>query len=560
MSETEKSPVDVSVASGSANHGGEKILGDKLFYLALAVSSVFLSLTLWFDFGSDQALYYYLAWAWKKYHMLPYAGVYSGDLPGIIIIHRLAIDLFGESALGFRFFDFLAQLSSAAMIYFFAKKLSRSSWAGLMAGAIYSIFYYGLHYFGGERDSFVFWMLMLAATAGLVMKDGSFLRVTVVGLLLGCCLLTKPPFGLCWAVFGLWFLAEGIRPRPLRIWIELSVFVFSCFLPALIFVFIYWRLGYLKILYTETLWLQMEVYSHIKHLSLTGKLARSALTIFSMLGYYPVIMSAGVLGFLAMLVREKSPEERKVFWIVLGLIATCVACLLMQIINMPYHRAPPMGLISIFAGCGVAVMGEQLKPKAKPWLGKVAPLILYGAIISALFFSTEKSVINFSMKYAFRNLDRAYKGSQDYSMLVNNMWNQRQVAEYLKPLLRPGDQVEVFGCYPFLSCLLNRKPVNSFPSVYNLLMRHSDGVYRPQQLKWIEEYSEAVIKARPRFFIIASICIECEVHNWNMPETTLQKNMQVWFPALYDFFSNNYKLINQVGELEIYEWETGKAE
>ena len=548
------------MTSGSADHSGERILGDKFFYLALTVAAVFLSLTLWFDFGSDQALYYYLAWVWKKYHLLPYVGAYSADFPGIIIIHRIAMELFGESALGFRIFDFLVQLSTVAMIYFMTKKLSRSGWAGVLAGAIYSIFYYGLSYFGGERDSFIFWILMLATTAGLAMKDGSFFRVILTGLLAGSCLMIKPPFGLCWAVFGLWFLAEGIRRRPLRIWLELLVFSFSCFLPLLIFVFIYWRLGYLKILYTETLWFQLAVYSKIRHLSFIARLAKSALIIFSLLGYYPVILSTAVLGFLAVMIRDKSSEERKLFWIVLGLLITCVACLLLQGINTLYHRVPVLGLIAIFSGCGVAWMGEQLKLQGKPWIGKVAPLILYGTIVSALFFSTDKILIRFSMKYAFRDLNRAYEGSQEYSVLVNNMWNQRRASEYLKPLLKPGDQVEVFGAYPFLSCLLDRKlPANNFPSVYTLLMPDSEGVFQPQQLKWLDEYSEDVIKARPRFFITASECLECEGRNCNIPGKTLKENMQMAFPKLYDFFNNNYQLIKQVGELEIYEWKPGKA-
>ena len=163
------------------------------------------------------------------------------------------------------------------------------------------------------------------------------------------------------------------------------------------------------------------------------------------------------------------------------------------------------------------------------------------------------------MKYAFRGLNRAYQGSTAYSSGVNNMWNQRKAAEYLKPLLKPGDQVEVFGCYPFLSCLVDRKlPANNFPSVFNLLMRNSDGVSRPQQLKWIGEYSEAVIKARPRFFIMASECPECESGFMNLTGKSLPENMQISLPALYDFFKNNYKLLNRVGELEIFELEPGQ--
>ena len=138
------------------------------------------------------------------------------------------------------------------------------------------------------------------------------------------------------------------------------------------------------------------------------------------------------------------------------------------------------------------------------------------------------------------------------------MRSQRQAAKYLKPLLKPGDQVEVFGNYPFLSCLLGRKlPANNFPSVYNLLMRRSDGVYLPQQLKWLDEYSDAVIQTRPRFFITASACKECRIGWVNIPGKTLMENMRIAFPKLYDFFNPNYKLLNQVGELEIYEWAPG---
>ena len=371
---------------GPDDQNGVTIFRDKFLYLALLVSAVFLSLTLWFDFGSDQALYYYLAWVWKNYRLLPYVGVYSSDFPGIIIIHRIAIAFFGESALGFRIFDFLVQISSVAMIYYFAKKLSGSSWAGVMAGATYGIFYYGLGIFGGERDTFAFWFLMLAATTGMAMKDGSFFRVILTGLLAGSALMLKPVYGLCWSVFGLWFLAEGIRQRPLHVWLKLSIFALACFLPLLIFVLIYWRQGHLENFYLQTLWLQLGVYTKLNSYGWITRLVVYAKMVFFLMGKYPLIFSAAVLGFLYAVISDKEPRQRKALWILSGLLITFLACFLIHARNSPYHRDPVMGMASIFAGCGMAWVGDQLKRRGRLRLGNAAALIFYGAILLSLFF------------------------------------------------------------------------------------------------------------------------------------------------------------------------------
>ena len=81
----------------------QSLLKDRFFWFSLLVGGFFLSLLLWLDFGPDQASFSYIAWVWKQYHLLPYIGAFDGDFPGIFIIHRLALELFGTSALGFQF-------------------------------------------------------------------------------------------------------------------------------------------------------------------------------------------------------------------------------------------------------------------------------------------------------------------------------------------------------------------------------------------------------------------------------------------------------------------------
>ena len=103
-------------------------------WLCLFLSGFILSPTLWFGFTMDQALCHYAVWVWREYHLPPYLGVWDLSFPGIFLLHRLVLEIFGESILGFRLFDFLVQLSLVVMLYYLAGRLFRSSWAGFFSG------------------------------------------------------------------------------------------------------------------------------------------------------------------------------------------------------------------------------------------------------------------------------------------------------------------------------------------------------------------------------------------------------------------------------------------
>ena len=112
-----------------------KILSDPLFWISFIAGGFFLSFTLWFGLAMDQSIFCYSVWVWKTFGLPPYVGAWDHAFPAIFIIHRLALALFGESVLGFRFFDYLVQLSCLPMIFYLAKRLSGFSASGFLAAS-----------------------------------------------------------------------------------------------------------------------------------------------------------------------------------------------------------------------------------------------------------------------------------------------------------------------------------------------------------------------------------------------------------------------------------------
>jgi hypothetical protein len=131
-------------------------------------------------------------------------------------------------------------------------------------------------------------------------------------------------------------------------------------------------------------------------------------------------------------------------------------------------------------------------------------------------------------------------------------------AQYLKPLLKRQDQVEVFSYHPLLALELKRKLPSRFCSVVNLLLRPRDGREKALQKKWRGEYSDAVIAARPRFFVISDPVFPKANSNYlfavfNMPDDTLTQALSRQFPELERFLHENYRLLNKFNYTEIYE-------
>jgi len=238
------------------------MIKDRWFWFSLLAGGLILLPTLWFNLTMDQSIYAYGAWVWKHYHLPPYIGTWDQNFIGIFLLQRLALELLGETVAGFRAFDLLVQLGTLAMIYYLSVKLSGERLAGFLADIFYSIYYYGLgSLHTGQREGFVFPLLLLSVIAGVVWEKRSWRSVMLAGLALGLAFQIKPFYGLAWPLFAGWIFFQ--RPERLGAWAWGQAVVSGlCFLaPTLLIVLYYAQGGWLKELYRATLWYGFVIYS-----------------------------------------------------------------------------------------------------------------------------------------------------------------------------------------------------------------------------------------------------------------------------------------------------------
>ena len=533
---------------------GENIFKDRLFWLSFLVGGFFLTLTLWFGFGMDQAMHCYTAWVWKTYHLPPYIGAWDHIFPGIYFLYYLSISIFGESMLGLRVFDLIFQLSGLPMIFYVARKLSGRSIAGFLSCAFYGIFYYGLGNSDcNQKESFIFWFLLVCTVIAFSLEKKIWLRAALAGIFLGFVFLLKPYYGLSWPVFGIYFLLQGVKKRPRMVWAELFLFSLCCFLlPGLVILY-YWDLGALDQLYFATITYNTEIYSKMadprvqSHYFWLIKMPQIILYLYPAF-FLPTLFIWALQGR-----KNYSAKDKSLFWILFSLMAVSVVSYRMQGRFYGYHLIPMVSFAILFAGWGVAEMIYSFKSVPGSLWEKPLLFIVSAGLAAFLIANMDPLLRSFAVRYCFRSLDRAYQADlqgPDKFLLSRNYY---VAAKYLKPLAGPGDGIACFGPYPLIPYLLHKKLPTEIVTIHELLFLRRDGKVLPFQIEWISKFESEIISSRPRFIIISSQFAVSRHTFSNFMNRDIKKALSENFPDLNVFLSQNYRLRATVSQVQIYE-------
>ncbi len=535
--------------------GEDKIIfKDPWFWPGMLVGGFFLSLTLWFNLGMDQSIMSYTAWVWKADHLPPYIGAFDHAFPGIFLIHRLVLELFGDTILDFRIFDFLVQLSGLVMIYYLARRMSGLSLAGFLAAGFYGIYYYNLKSADtGQREGFIFWFLLLGILAAVVSEKRFCLRAVLVGLICGLVFLLKPTYGLVWPVFGVYLLLQGIRDRPIPVWIELALFSFCCLAPSLAVIFYYWRLGYLPELYQALIWFNAEIYSRMSDPQIAAMVWRRGALPRLLFRDWPLILFPGIVFIGIQLRSGLLAKDKNIFWLILSLAMVGLINYRLQAKFFPYHLIVFWGMLMIFGGGAFAWAISWISRLLGRTRGKIFSGAALAGLILLMVLHLDPWMKKFALNYCFRDLNRAYLAGFNTDNDRQFASDYYRAAQYLQPMVRPGDRIVVFGGYPLIPFLLHKKMPTLFPCTHQLLLLRADGEVPPRQREWRERYAREIISARPEFFIITDRWPGQDHQLFHFASRELWGSFRAQFPSLYSFFINNYRLRTKIGRVSIYQ-------
>jgi len=534
------------------------IFQDRFFWLAFFFGGFFLSLTLWFSLGMDQSTFCYGAWVWKTYHLPPYVGAFDQNFPGIFIIHRLVLTLFGDSILGFRIFDFLIQLCSLTMLFYLARRLSGKSTAGFLASVFYGIYYYGLGNFDtAQREGFVLCLLLLATIFSLRLEKMVWLRMSLAGLSLGFAFLIKPFYGLAWLVFGIWFFIEAFRKNKASAFLQSCLFAICCLIPSALVLLYYWKLGYLRELYQAVILYNFGSYA-LSGASGSNIWVDKLLIVLSSLSWPNSLLafSASITIMLG-LKKDSSLQDKRLLVLLIFLIAVSLSSYWLQGKFFPYHLLPLMGLMMILSGAGFSWLGDRFSAGLRS--GRSLLFLYYISLLFFAFLVLSPDLVMFSWRHSFRSMDQAYLGWLNSDLDTHYSSNNYLVAKKLEPLLKPEDRIEYFGPYPLIPFLLKKKLPSRFSCVQHLLFLPRTREMLILQKQWSNDYTQAVIQSQPKFFLVSDQFPGSHHKFFSLASKSLKTALRSRFPELQKFLDLNYEMIMKVGVIEVYQLKTGSA-
>ena len=468
----------------------------------VAGTAVLLALDLFFPLNWDNEIFQSMATDLLRFGRLPYLGSWAHDFPGTVYMHWLSIVLFGNSAIGFRLFDFVLHLGIA---WLFFNILSR--WL-LPRTAFISVLFYMLHYIGngilmaGQRDEFAIFFLLVGTLLLIVAKEHhgalSYVNALGAGIALTLMFTFRATYG-TFAVVGLIFCFLLKEERVLKISFYctgVALVLIALFLPY------FMQPGGIEQVYWITVRYNLDIYGPIR-LSL-GK----ALHEFRVQKFFLLLSTAGFL--LALLPRLRPLHSRNSLWQNVRLLDLAdvvlysgfgVAGLLSLFVMgkfIPYHFEPVILVGSPFSALALesfldAIHGRTWKVVAVVSLSlyivlRIYPFNLLATFGQACFGTTSLDEV----RNAFIH-EPGYRRSVDAA-----------VASYIDRTAPPHTGIECATLKAGIRWRLQHRAIGRFTTFYPLSMSEPDGSHPSYQMAWRREFIASILTEKPYYIVMAN--------------------------------------------------------
>ncbi len=153
------------------------------------------ALSLWYPFGRDQGLYYYVGREWALHGSIPYRDVFDHKTPGIYILHAAMVVLFGDVLWGIRIAELACVVWAGLVIASLVTPASRPVPRGLRGLAVFvtSVLYYGFLDFRETAEGEI-WLATMSLAACALLRRWKRTRTAIAtaGALSAAAFLMKP--------------------------------------------------------------------------------------------------------------------------------------------------------------------------------------------------------------------------------------------------------------------------------------------------------------------------------------------------------------------------------
>ncbi|MDP4201005.1 MAG: glycosyltransferase family 39 protein [Bacteroidota bacterium] len=479
-------------------------------------------------FHSDLDIYQSMGLELYARHGLPYLASWDGNFPGIVLIHALAIALFGNSILGFRMLDLIIQIGIVISMYH-VSRLWLAKESSLLGCLFYAIMYVnGPGQFVGQRDCLALLPIVLfVGSCVLAYRSKSGRRwkilMTASGVLIGLTTCIRPTFAILLPLpFLTLFTLRDARGRSalLNELFGFFVVVALCIAP---YVFIH---GGIREVYLATIRFNIDIYSPAANLFSASK--RWVVAAGMLLGWSAMVLWHRQSGRHF----QEAPRDKSERRFLIGLIVAIVLEIAAMRRLAGYHMVP------LFA-CFMPALGAIIW-ETKSRFGRAGSVILTLSII-----------LLFVLLYPFRMIidhPRQEPVAAMAGLELNSRGNapedltEDHVVDYLRRNTAPNDPVEVAAFTPAVRWRIERPPATRFTTPFPLTMRKADGTVTDYQREWFGEYIQRLKEVRPKYYVIQNF-IEGQVST---------RGLMLEIPGLSELLADWYRSDTIIGIYYIY--------
>ena len=506
------------------------------------------SVSLIYPFGRDQGSYGYAAWVLLEGGM-PYLDVYAYKPPMNVLLHALAMGVFGVNTWAIRAMDIVWTAATGIVVASVALELWKRRDAALAAGLAIPFFYYQIDYWTtAQTDG---WMtLPCAAAVWAVLRGGRAFdhgtgRVIAwwitAGALAGVAVLFKYTAGLI-GLPMLFALAWVRATYERRVWLGIPAML----LGGLLTLGACWAWLWVGGAWEAFVETQLGLASYIGTRADLSDVSQTLQWLFTLTrtktDLVPLVWAPFVALVPALIAaRPKSRADWTGWGLVVSWWLMAFGNVLAQGKFYDYHYLPLLAPSALVTGLGVSAILRLA-------LSRVPGRNLRVAVVAGL---TGVAIAVTPLGGRARELARVTVGGQtldeyiasrsEYALSLYNVGEIRGVANLVRETTTPEQHVFVWGYAPAINVRAQRHTVSRF--LYNFPLRTD---WRHSEYK--AELMRALRAQPPDVFVVESQDRYAGLTGSKHDSTELLRE----FDELDDFVSSRYALKAKVGRYSVY--------
>lgn len=485
-------------------HEGAIGLGRAAILWVIGFSILAGSVSLIYPFGLDQGSYGYAAWVLLDGGM-PYLDVYAYKPPMNVLLHALAMGLFGVNTWAIRVLDIAWTAATGLVVASVALELWKRRDAALAAGLAVPFFYYQIDYWTtAQTDG---WMtLPCAAAVWAVLRGARALdlsrRRTIAwwvgaGALAGVAVLFKYTAGLIGLPMLLalaWVRATVRRP----VWVGIPAML----LGGLLTLGACWAWLFIGGAWDAFLETQLGLASYVGTRADLSDVPQTLKWLFSLqrtkTDLVPLVWAPFVALVPALIaLRPKSRADWAAWSLILSWWLIAFGNVLVQGKFYDYHYLPLLAPSALVTGLGFsALLRFPLSriPRRSIRVALIAGLI---AVAIAATPMGGRAVELARVTVGGQTMDEYIASRSEYALSLYNVGEIRAVAKLLQETTTPEQRVFVWGYAPTIYVRAQRRTVSRF--LYNFPLRTAW-----QNAEYKAELMRALRARPPEVFVVSS--------------------------------------------------------